>query len=304
MFKSLIRGIREFFTPFEVLYLFIALATLDHTIWASAFLFEGAEPPIDDGLWRAKGLIIAIAVDFGMLGASKLLQKSSSWGHGLALTISFLFAALISFYFQMIYILFHTPVFVMSTGVNAYWQNVLQPFVDARVLVLPLALPLLATAYTVSRIYEHRRTETKEVMEITKIKNAEIEAIKQDYTRQLQAQRDELLRIAIPAKVPTENDGETPSSHLDLLIDAIKGAPEKIEPGYERIELEGYWVDLKLLMWFNPTNKKTYGPYTRRTMLMSGMNMARKSRSIPSIQGPNNQLPEVSVLDMEASELS
>lgn len=149
------------FDPFELLYLSIAIATLDHTVWAGAFLFEGSMPVSDNIVWKLKGLLIAIAVDLGMLLTSRFLQNSVSKFQTVVLTISFIIAAVTSFYFQMVYILFHTPVFKISEGVDKYWIDMLTPFLQARVILLPLALPVLATAYTVARIFTHKARVAK-----------------------------------------------------------------------------------------------------------------------------------------------
>jgi len=159
----MIKFLREFFDPFELLYISIAVATFDHTVWAGAFLFEGSMPVDNNIIWRLKGSLIAIAVDLGMLLTSRFLRNSETPTQTIVLVIAFMMAAVTSFYFQMVYILFHTPIFTISEGVDKYWIQALTPFLQARVVILPLALPLLATVYTLARIFTHRVAVKKEL---------------------------------------------------------------------------------------------------------------------------------------------
>jgi hypothetical protein len=64
--------------------------------------------------------------------------------------VAFVVVALLSFYFQMLYAWRHATPLNTSGGITDVWLARLQSLVDARVVVAPLALPLIATIYTVA----------------------------------------------------------------------------------------------------------------------------------------------------------
>lgn len=152
------KRLRNVIHPFEILYLAIAIATFSHTAWAAAYMFDGPPPEGGEVRWWVGGALIAIAVDVGMLMTSRFLVRAEG-RQQLVLTIGFIIAAVTSFYFQVLYIAIHTPEVTISPGVSPAWASVLQVLVDARVLVIPLALPVLATVYTLARLNERRREE-------------------------------------------------------------------------------------------------------------------------------------------------
>lgn len=156
------KTIRDILDPFEILYLAVAIATFDHTTWTAAFAFEGAIPKEDPqlSLWYLKGGLIAVAVDVGMLITSRYLGKATDRWNKVTLVSAFVVAAIASFYFQLGFILYHTPDYGLSAGVSQYWAEVMQPIIDARVFILPMLLPLLATIYTLARITNHQHTNT------------------------------------------------------------------------------------------------------------------------------------------------
>jgi hypothetical protein len=142
--------LRSLLHPFELLYLAIAIATFQHTAWTAAYLFEGPQPE-GSTMWIIQGALIAIAVDIGMLLTSRFLVGA----HGrqkLVLIVAFIIAAVTSFFFQLVYMAIHTPTVVVSVGVSEKWAGFLQSVIDSRVLLLPLALPVLATVYTLARL--------------------------------------------------------------------------------------------------------------------------------------------------------
>lgn len=143
--------LRHIIHPFEILYLAIAIATFEHTAWAAAYMFEGPMPEGGELQWRLRGALIAIAVDVGMLMTSRFLVGAQG-RQRIVLTMGFIIAALTSFYFQIMYMAIHTPVVTISEGVSSEWSSILRTLIDARVLILPLALPVLATVYTIARL--------------------------------------------------------------------------------------------------------------------------------------------------------
>lgn len=234
------RALKVALDPFELLYLAVAIATLDHSTWAGAYLFEGNEPTTNSGLWIFRGLLIAIAVDLGMLMTSRFLQSSKSRGQTVALIGAFAFAAITSAYLQTTYILIHTPNFVPSTGVVQYWQTNLMPYMDARVILLPFALPLLASIYTLARVTRHHQLEKEESI----LDQAEAEFI------------------------AARND-------VERLVAVVKTAPMAIEPSKALVRLEDGWVDLNALTWAYQDRQR--GPYkSRGTMLMAMQQAARR----------------------------
>lgn len=168
--SRLVKSIQSIVSPFEILYLAIAIATFEHTLWAAAFMFEGKVNVDLPGDWYLRGALIAIAVDVGMLISSRMLAGASNRSQKLTLSLSFGIAAVISFYTQLVYMAMHTPDVVALSTLSPFWQHVVQPLLDARILILPLALPSLATIYTLTRLTHHqghhvgpRHTQTEKV---------------------------------------------------------------------------------------------------------------------------------------------
>lgn len=115
--------------------------------------------PGDEISWYFRGALIAIAIDVGMLVSSRSLVHSKSRLNTLVLSLAFAIAAISSFYSQVTYVVYHTPFHQMSDGVSEYWKTALQPLIDARVVILPFMLPLLATVYTLARAVSHKPQE-------------------------------------------------------------------------------------------------------------------------------------------------
>lgn len=148
---------------FELLYIAISIATFSHTQWAAAYTFEGVAPtnPDEYNLWLLKGALIAIAIDVGMLLSARYIkQAASGW-----IVLSFVVAAISSFYTQIIYIFVHTPLLVAGSGVSQYWNEMITPLMDARVIILPFLLPFLAIIYTIAQIGNHKELKKKELAE-------------------------------------------------------------------------------------------------------------------------------------------
>lgn len=136
------------FNPFEIIYIAISIATMQHTVWSSSFIFEGSIPltPIERVWWIFNGFLIALTIDIGMFLTARQLRKQFS----ITAFVAFIIAALASFYMQLVYTSYHTGDFQFGIGVASQWLNVLKPFIEARVFILPLILPLFAVIYTFS----------------------------------------------------------------------------------------------------------------------------------------------------------
>lgn len=134
--------------PFEIIYVAISLATMQHTIWSSSFVFEGEYPKtlIEQLHWIVLGLLIAITIDLGMFLSARYLRNKFK----ISMFISFVIAALASFYMQLIYAAYHTGNFTFGEGVAQPIVALLQPFIEYRTIILPMILPLFAVVYTMS----------------------------------------------------------------------------------------------------------------------------------------------------------
>lgn len=244
------------FDPFEILYLAVAIATFSHTVWSAAFAFEGPPPPVGSTEyyhWQMSGILIAIAVDVGMLLTSRFLQSAKMLKQKVILAISFVVAALASFYTQLLYMGYHTPIIPMSEGVAEYWMPFLTQMIEARVILLPLALPVLATIYTIARIFRHQ------------------EKVVQQIQQQQVRGTVEILREA-------QND------HLKALMSAVRDAPRLLESGKNQVESGGYVVNLQDLTWYDPTRGKTLGPYKSVEILYATLAQARRKQREEIIQ--------------------
>lgn len=123
-------------TPFRLLYWSVVVATFRH----SAIGFATLE---DDNVWL--GALAATAVDVGMMLAAEKLrdaQQARTWlVSGLAL------AAVGSVYSQLLYSVTHAAAVPIADG--ATWLGEYATYIiNARVIALPVLLPLLAVVYS------------------------------------------------------------------------------------------------------------------------------------------------------------
>ncbi len=219
---------------FELLYIAISVATFSHTMWAAAFIFEGVVPLDTIGIlvWYAKGALIAIAVDIGMFTTSRSLVTA----RGISivfLVVAFMIASAGSFFTQLVFLLAHTPEYIISPAVSNEWATTLQPLTDARVVLFPLLLPVLAATYTLARIFKHK----------DEVVHAQ--------------QMEEIKPIVIQS-----------TTHL---VEMMKEQPELLE-STERLSLpEGEGIDWERLTFWDNVEKKWRGPYSSKRMLMTAM---------------------------------
>lgn len=138
---------------FRLVYWVIAIATAQHTAWGAATTMQGAEPTSATAaiLWWLQGLAFAVAIDFSMVtvatkirtGVTEKSQSARFW-----YIATFLLVAISSTYFQMVYAWHHANQLHVGTGVSSEWQLRLQGLIEARIVIAPLILPLIATFYT------------------------------------------------------------------------------------------------------------------------------------------------------------
>ncbi len=136
--------------PYTAVYAAISISTFSHTMVAAATIFEGSRPNDIFGqiYWGITGILIAIAIDVGMLVSSHHLVKQRS----AVMFIAFITAALVSFFTQTLYSVQHLAPLEIGAGVTQYWKDFLRPVLDARFLIMSAALPLFATIYTFAKM--------------------------------------------------------------------------------------------------------------------------------------------------------
>lgn len=121
---------------FILLYVLVTAATLRHSAAGFASLEDGSM------VW---GYLSALAVDAGMALSATSLRKRLSWWPFIGLLVS----AAASTFTQLLYAIAHAAVMPVSTG--ALWLGpTAQAVADARVVILPLLLPLLSVVYSFS----------------------------------------------------------------------------------------------------------------------------------------------------------
>lgn len=143
------------FDAFKAVYWVIALATAQHTAWGAATTMQGPLP-VDSMGWWLQGIAFAIAIDFTMVMVATKIRNGGAGdknqGGKLRLpnwyTITFIFVAGASFYFQLLYAWSHAQTLATAGGVASEWATRLQPLIDARIVIAPAALPFIATLYT------------------------------------------------------------------------------------------------------------------------------------------------------------
>lgn len=142
---------------FKIVYWVIAAATAQHTAWGAATTMQGLQ---SEGAvwWWAQGLAFAIGIDFLMVmvatkvRSGAISQKYRLWRLAIPINwyiVTFAAVALLSSYFQLLYAWKHIDTLHTGAGVASEWVARLQGIINARVVIAPLALPLIATLYTI-----------------------------------------------------------------------------------------------------------------------------------------------------------
>lgn len=162
-------------------YFFIAIATFKHTMWAGSMVFEGEYPvsgtDVEKFWWAASGFFVAVAIDVGMFTTAHILTQVQKAKQAAIFVAAFIVAALASLYTQLLYSSAHTSEFEYGVGMTQYWQDYLQPIVDARPILLAAFLPLFAIIYTTARISLHQEevSTQREITTSTELQNILIE---------------------------------------------------------------------------------------------------------------------------------
>ena len=120
----------------RILYWMIAIATFRHTTHGFATLEHGS---------LALGALSAIAIDIGMIHAAEQLRGVADpdrW-----LVAGLLLSAFGSFFAQLLYAVLNVEAMVVAPGA-AWLEPAASSLVDARVIIMPLILPLLAIVYS------------------------------------------------------------------------------------------------------------------------------------------------------------
>lgn len=146
---------------FKLVYWIIALATAQHTAWGAATTMQGVQPS-DPAIalgWWVQGLAFAIAIDFTMVMVATKIRNGDSAPQSLGVwrlrasvnwyVVTFAIVAGISFYFQLLYAWAHAQSLPQAGGIAQSWIDRLTGLIEARVIIAPLALPLVATLYTI-----------------------------------------------------------------------------------------------------------------------------------------------------------
>ena len=138
---------------FRMVYWIIALATSQHTSWGAATTMQGTLPT-DTTLafwWWLQGFAFAAAIDYSMvMVATKLRGGTISKDDRARIwyTVTFVLVATFSIYFQLLYAWHHSDIVTKGAGVAVEWQSRLQWLIDARIVIAPFALPVIAAFYT------------------------------------------------------------------------------------------------------------------------------------------------------------
>lgn len=146
---------------FKLVYWVIAIATAQHTAWGAATTMQGGQPmdTAAQSWWWVQGLFFAIAIDYSMVMVATKIRSGTQSTQSIGFrrlripinwyTLTFAIVAILSSYFQLLYAWAHATPLASGGGVATVWVDRLQSLIDARVIVAPFALPLIATFYTI-----------------------------------------------------------------------------------------------------------------------------------------------------------
>lgn len=161
------------FNRFQMVYWMIAVATAQHTAWGAATTMQGALPEaaINQVGWWLQGIAFAIAIDVSMVMVASKIRSGVQSAHSIRLlrwsipinwyTVTFAAVSVFSFYFQLVYAWSHAQSLPHVGGVAANWVERLQPLIDARIVIAPMALPFIATLYTIGGLGKGGEAQSK-----------------------------------------------------------------------------------------------------------------------------------------------
>lgn len=173
MFKGLQIG--EWFRvdKFKMVYWVIAGATAQHTAWGAATTMQGGMPadPSAQTWWWVQGLAFAFAVDISMVMVATKVRNGGSNAQYIGVgrlripinwyTITFFLVAIFSSYFQLLYAWAHATPLANGGGIATEWVNRLQALIDARIIIAPFVLPVIATFYTIGGLGKGGELQSK-----------------------------------------------------------------------------------------------------------------------------------------------
>lgn len=125
-------------------------AALLHSTWAISTLFHGAEPQpfsLDWFAWVVAGFAFAFAVDVGQISMSSELRTGERTPAKYA---AFAFLAVLSYYFQWVYLIAHAPLIELGAGVAPVYVAAVQTVRDFAIWLVPGLLPISTVLYTFS----------------------------------------------------------------------------------------------------------------------------------------------------------
>jgi len=128
-----------------------AIAAALHSSWAFSTAFGGQQPIAEPTLlyagWLLPGILIAFSLDIGMLATAVAIRHGQ---RSRSMYVTFGVLAAFIFYAQAFYLSAHTPQIAVAPGVSEWMRIPVTLFMDLRVIILPLMLPLSTTLYTFS----------------------------------------------------------------------------------------------------------------------------------------------------------
>lgn len=213
------RDVRELFRidRFKAVYYVIAIATAQHTAWGAATSMQGSQPA-DAWGWWVQGLFFAIGIDLSMVMVATKIRNGGSGGTILAIKrlrlsinfymVAFAVVALFSTYFQLVYAWAHAEPLHTAGGIAPEWTERLQGLIDARIVIAPLALPLIATLYTIGGFGKGGEAQSKaRPVAMSRTPSVGVQSIRIEQEPPLQLQGSP-PRNALPApKELRSNDG-------------------------------------------------------------------------------------------------
>lgn len=173
MFRNLQLGSLFKMDKFKMVYWAIAIATAQHTAWGAATTMQGAQPIEGMQLagWWVQGLFFAIAIDYTMVMVATKVRSGTSASQYIDLkilripinwyTLTFVAVAILSSYFQLLYAWVHSSQLLSGGGVTIQWTERLQSLIDARIVIAPFALPIIATLYTIGGLGKGGEAQSK-----------------------------------------------------------------------------------------------------------------------------------------------
>lgn len=158
---------------FKLVYWVIAIATAQHTAWGAATTMQGGmgtDAPTQSWWW-VQGLFFAIAIDYSMVMVATKIRSGTQASQYFKLwrlripinwyTLTFAIVAIMSSYFQLLYAWAHATPLASGGGVSTVWVDRLQALIDARVIIAPFALPIIATFYTIGGLGKGGEAQSK-----------------------------------------------------------------------------------------------------------------------------------------------